>query len=56
MCIRDRAGAKGIIIECVNPDSSAAIAETAAEKGAAVFACAITLNSDAVFALSLIHI
>lgn len=44
------AGAKGIIIECVNPDSSAAIAETAAEKGAAVFACAITLNSDAVFA------
>ena len=44
------AGAKGIIIECVNPDSSAAIAETAADQGAAVFACAITLNSDAVFA------
>lgn len=44
------AGAKGIIIECVNPDSSAAIAETASEAGAAVMACAITLNSDAVFA------
>ena len=44
------AGAQGIIIECVNPDSSAAIAETAKEAGAAVFACAITLNSDAVFA------
>lgn len=44
------AGAQGIIIECVNPDSSAAIAESAADAGAAVMACAITLNSDAVFA------
>lgn len=44
------AGAKGVIIECVNPDSSAAIAETAKEAGLAVFACAISLNSDAVFA------
>lgn len=47
------AGAKGIIIECVNPDTSAAIADAAKEKGAAVFACAITLNSDSVFASGL---
>lgn len=44
------AGAKGVIIECVNPDSSAAIAETAKDAGLAVFACAIALNSDAVMA------
>lgn len=48
-----QAGAKGIIIECVNPDASAAIAETAKEAGAVVFACAIKLNSDAVFASAL---
>lgn len=47
------AGAQGIIIEPVNPDTSAAIAETAKDSGAAVFACAIGLNSDAVFASAL---
>ena len=48
-----QAGATGIIIECVNPDATAAIAETAKDAGAAVFASAITLNSDAVFASAL---
>lgn len=47
------AGAKGIIIECVNPETSAAIAEEAEAAGAYVFACAITLNSDAVSASAL---
>ncbi len=45
-----QAGAKGIIIEPTNPDTSAAIADTAHEAGAAVMACAIVLNSDNVFA------
>lgn len=48
-----QAGATGIIIECVNPDATAAIAETAKDAGAAVFASAITLNSDAIFASAL---
>jgi len=47
------AGAKGIIIECVNPETSAAIAEEAEAAGAYVFACAIGLNSDAVSASAL---
>lgn len=45
-----QAGAKGIIIEPTNPDTSAAIADTAFESGAAVMACAIVLHSDNVFA------
>lgn len=45
-----QAGAKGIIIECVNPDTSAAIAETAKNAGCAVFDCAIKLNTEATFA------
>jgi len=44
------AGAQGIIIECVNPDTSAAIAEEAEAAGIYVFACAIGLNSEAVSA------
>lgn len=45
-----QAGAKGIIIECVNPDTSVAIAQTAADAGAAVFSCAIRMNTDIPFA------
>lgn len=45
-----QAGAKGIIIEPTNPDTSAAIADTAYEAGAAVMACAIVLNSENIFA------
>lgn len=47
------AGAQGIVIECVNPETSAAIAEEAKAAGAYVFACAIGLNSDAVSASAL---
>ena len=46
-------GAGGIIEECVNPETSAAIAEDAKASGAYVFACAIGLNSDAVSASGL---
>lgn len=45
-----QAGAKGIIIECVNPDTSAAIAQTAKDAGCAVLDCAIKMNTDATFA------
>lgn len=47
------AGAQGIIIEPVNPDGSAAVAELAAAKGIPVFACAIPINSDVIFASSI---
>ncbi|MFZ4614824.1 MAG: substrate-binding domain-containing protein [Rectinemataceae bacterium] len=48
-----QAGIKGLIIEPVSPDASAAIAKQAAAKGIIVFACAIPVNSDAIFASSI---
>ncbi len=47
------AGVQGIIIEPVNPDASAAMAELAAARGIPVFACAIPINSDVIFASSI---
>lgn len=48
-----QAGVQALIIEPVNSDTSAAMAEAAAAKGIPVFACAIPVNSDVVFASSI---
>ncbi len=48
-----QAGVAGMIIEPVNPDASAAMVEQAVAKGVPVFACAIPINSDKIFASSI---
>lgn len=42
-----------LIIEPVSPDASVAMAELAEKKGVPVFACAIPINSDLIFASSI---
>jgi ABC-type sugar transport system substrate-binding protein len=48
-----QAGAKAIIIEPCNPDASVAMAKQANDRGIPVFACAIPINADFVFASSI---
>ncbi len=47
------AGVSALIIEPVSPDATVAMAELAQKKGIPVFACAIPINSDIIFASSI---